>query len=52
MFLVNKYKSQTRFFKEEELANITEQLRDLDFKYKVGLIDLELGLEAILCAYI
>lgn len=52
MFLVNKYKNQTRFFKEQELANITEQLRDLDFKYKIGLIDLELGLEAILCAYI
>lgn len=52
MFLVNKYKNQTRFFKEEELANITEQLRNLDFKYKIGLIDLELGLEAILCAYI
>lgn len=51
-FLANKYKNQTRFFKEEELANITEQLRDLDFKYKIGLIDLELGLEAILCAYI
>lgn len=52
MFLVNKYKNQTRFFKEKELANITEQLRDLDYKYKIGLIDLEIGLEAILCAYI
>jgi len=52
MFLVNKYKNQTRFFKEQELANITKELRDLDYKYKIGLIDLELGLEAILCAYI
>ena len=27
-------------------------VRDLDYKYKIGLIDLNLGLEAILCAYI
>lgn len=52
MFLINKYKNQTRFFKEQELENITRELRDLDYKYKIGLIDLELGLEAILCAYI
>lgn len=52
MFLINKYKSQTRFFKEHELENITRELRNLDYKYKIGLIDLELGLEAILCAYI
>lgn len=52
MFLINKYKNQTRFFKEHELENITKELRNLDYKYKIGLIDLELGLEAILCAYI
>ena len=52
LFLVNKYKNQTRFFKENELENITRELRNLDYKYKIGLIDLELGLEAILCAYI
>ena len=52
MFLINKYKNQTRFFKENELENITRELRNLDYKYKIGLIDLELGLEAILCAYI
>ena len=52
MFLINKYKNQTRFFKEQELENITKELRDLDYKYKIGLIDVEIGLEAILCAYI
>ena len=52
MFLINKYKNQTRFFKESELENITRELRNLDYKYKIGLIDLELGPEAILCAYI
>ena len=52
MFLVNKYKNQARFFKENELENLTKELRDLDYKYKIGLIDLNLGLEAILCAYV
>ena len=51
IFLVNKYKNQARFYSEKELRNITRELRDLDYKYKIGLIDLELGLEAILCAY-
>lgn len=52
MFLINKYKNQSKFFKEQELENITRELRNLDYKYKIGLIDLNLGLEAILCAYI
>ena len=52
MFLINKYKNQARFYTEKELKNINRELRDLDFKYKIGLIDLELGIEAILCAYI
>ena len=52
MFLVNKYKNQSSYFKEQELENITRELRNLDYNYKIGLIDLELGLEAILCAYI
>lgn len=52
LFLINKYKNQARFYTEKELKNINRELRDLDFKYKIGLIDLELGLEAILCAYI
>ena len=52
MFLINKYKKQSNTFKEHELVNITKELRDLDYKYKIGLIDLQLGLEAILCAYI
>lgn len=50
-FLVNKYKNQTRYFKENELKEILEALRDLDYNYKNGLIDLEIGLESILCFY-
>ena len=43
MFLVNKYKNQARFFKEYELENLARELRDLDYKYKIGLIDLNIG---------
>lgn len=50
-FLVNKYKQQAGYFKETELKEILKSLRDLDFYYKNGLIDLQVGLEAILCKY-
>ena len=50
-FLVNKYKTQANYFKEEELKEILQQLRDLDYEYKNGLIDLQIGLESILCKY-
>lgn len=51
-FLVNKYKAQASYFKKEELKNILQSLCDLDYNYKIGLIDLNIGLESILCAYI
>jgi len=51
MFLVNKYKLQAKGFKISELRKIIQELQDLDYKYKIGLIDLNVGLEAILCAY-
>ena len=51
MFLVNKYKAQAKGFKTSELRKIIQELQDLDYKYKIGLIDLNVGLEAILCAY-
>ena len=51
MFLVNKYKTQANGFKATELRKIIQELQDLDYKYKIGLIDLNVGLEAILCAY-
>ena len=50
-FLVNKYKMQAKYFKESELKEILQNLRDLDYNYKNGLIDLEVGLESILCRY-
>ena len=51
IFLVNKYKIQAKGFKTSELRKIIQELEDLDYKYKIGLIDLNIGLEAILCAY-
>lgn len=48
-FLVNKYKTQARYFEERELKKILQQLRDLDYDYKNGIIDLQVGLESILC---
>ena len=51
IFLVNKYKMQSKYFKEKDLKNILQDLRDLDYNYKNGLIDLQIGLEAILCRY-
>ena len=50
-FLANKYKAQANYFKLKELRNILQEFCDLDYKYKIGLIDLNVGLEAILCAY-
>ena len=50
-FLVSKYKMQANYFKENELRKILEELINLDSNYKIGLIDLNVGLEAILCRY-
>lgn len=50
-FLVNKYKMQAKYFKEKELEKILQELIDLDYYYKIGLIDIQVGLETILCTY-
>lgn len=51
IFLVNKYKAQSEYFKKVELREILEKLIELDTNYKVGKIDLNVGLDAILCVY-
>lgn len=51
IFLTNKYKMQANYFKKEELKNIIEELILLDQNSKIGLIDLNIGLEAILSNY-
>lgn len=50
-FLVSKYKNQAGYFKDGELRKIIEELEDLDYNYKIGLIDLNVGIEAVLCRY-
>ena len=51
-FLVSKYKKQAGYFKTNELRRILGELIELDNKYKSGKIDINIGLEAILCTYI
>lgn len=51
-FLVSKYKRQAGYFKTNELRSILEELINLDKSYKSGLVDINIGLEAILCTYI
>ena len=50
-FLVNKYKMQAGYFKTTEIRTILQKLCDLDYNYKIGLIDLQVGFESILCTY-
>ena len=51
MFLINKYKTQARYFTKEEIEKIMDEFVNLDANYKVGLIDINIGLESILCRY-
>ena len=50
-FLINKYKTQSGYFRTEELRKILKEFSDLDYHYKIGLIDLNIGIESILCRY-
>lgn len=49
-FLVKKYKEQASKFNEEELIQILKKFIDLDEKSKLGLIDLRVGLDTIICS--
>lgn len=51
MFLTTKYKKQAEYFKEKELRKILQELINLDINYKIGQIDLNIGLKSILCNY-
>lgn len=50
-FLLNKYKMQSKYFAETEIRNILDEMINLDTNYKIGLIDINIGLESILCRY-
>lgn len=51
LFLTTKYRKQASYFSKKEIENIMEEFINLDANYKVGLIDINIGLEAILCRY-
>ena len=51
MFLTSKYKVQAKYFKEKDLRNMLQDLTDLDYNFKNGKIDLQVGMETILCRY-
>lgn len=51
MFLITKYKVQSKYFKEKDLRNILQDLCDLDYNFKNGKIDLQVGMETVLCRY-
>ena len=48
-FLVSKYKKQITYFNEKEINNIINEFIDLDYKYKNGLMDIDVGIKSILC---
>ena len=50
-FLINKYKMQAKYFSEKALRGILEDMIKLDTNYKIGLIDINIGVESILCNY-
>lgn len=50
-FLARKYSMQANYFKEEELEIILNELINLDENSKNGNLDLDIGLDAILCNY-
>ena len=51
LFLVSKYKKQAGYFSEFEIKNILEQFTRLDEAYKAGVVDINIGLESVICGY-
>ena len=50
-FLIRKYSAQARYFKTAELEQIIKEMIYLDVASKNGNIDLNIGIEAVLCRY-
>lgn len=49
MFLTTKYSNQCKYFTQDELRKILQSMIDLDYNYKRGMIDPEVGLQTIIC---
>lgn len=50
-FLANKYNKQAQYFNKQHLRKMLQELIDLDYNNKQGNIEINVGLEAILCTY-
>ena len=50
-FLVNKYSMQAKYFSEGELRSLIEELIKIDSSSKSGGLDINIGLESVLCRY-
>ena len=51
LFLVTKYQNQAKCFSENELRILLDELINLDESSKNGNIDLDIGIESVLCRY-
>lgn len=51
MFLINKYKGQASYFSKQELKDMLHEFIQLDQHSKIGLIDIQVGVEAVLADY-
>lgn len=50
-FLVGKYQAQAKYFSKEELRSLLEELMKIDSSSKSGGIEINVGLETVLCKY-
>ena len=50
-FLVGKYQAQSKYFGKEELRSLLEELIKIDSSSKSGGIEINVGLETVLCKY-
>lgn len=50
-FLVSKYKKQVSYFSKEILRKMLQEFVQIDAQSKIGLVDIDIALKSVLCAY-
>lgn len=50
-FLVSKYQNQAKFFTQDEIRNLLNEFMYIDEASKSGNLDINVGLESVLCKY-
>lgn len=50
-FLVSKYQNQAKFFTQDEIRNLLNEFMYIDEASKNGNLDINVGLESVLCRY-